>query len=94
MSLDRAIEQLSAEIADFQQGTKQAPKDGTVEWFLLRAKSLGLSHLKRMKQLGVESDVAASERFYRKCSSSFKQLNVPDPVEIEKEVLPSDTLPG
>lgn len=85
MSLDRAIEQLQAEVDTFQQGTQNQPKEGTVEWFLLRAKALGLSQLKRMKQLGTEGNAAASERFYRACNSTFKQLDVPLAVEVTPE---------
>lgn len=82
MSLDRAIVLMEEEVADFQNGTASAPKEGTAEWFLLRAKALGLSQLRRMKQLEVGDNPAAAERFYRGCAVTFKKLTVPDPVEI------------
>lgn len=88
MSIERAIVELEEQIAQYQPGTKQAPKEGTSEWFLLRAYALGLTHLRRIKQLGVESDVAASERFYRGASKTFKNMAVPDPVPVEVSVEP------
>ena len=87
MSLERAIVQLEAEVADFRQGSPGQPKEGTPEWFLLRAKALGLSHLRRMQQLQVGGDPAAAERYYRGCSALFKQLQVPSPTPVVKEVI-------
>lgn len=81
MSLRLAIAQLEAEIAGFKQGTAQQPKEGSVEWFLLRAKATGLSMLKRMEQLDVERDAAAAERYYRKCGVEVKAAEVP-PAEV------------
>jgi len=88
MSLDRAILRLTEEIAEYQHGTPQAPKEKTVDWFLLRAKSLGLTCLRRMQQLQVEEDVAGAERFYRACAKSFKMLEVPPPIEVVRETIP------
>jgi len=65
MSLRLAIEQLQAEVNAFNQGTPSQPKDGTVEFFLLRAKALGLASLKQMEAAGVEGNTAAAERLYR-----------------------------
>jgi hypothetical protein len=65
MSLQRAIEQLQAEVDAFNQGTPSQPKDGTTEFFLLRAKALGLASLKQMEKGGVEGNIAAAERLYR-----------------------------
>lgn len=93
MSIDLAIAQLEEQVAGFQQGTKAQPRDGSTEWFVLRALALGLTHLKRMRQLGVAGDHAAAERFYRHSGRLFKQLNVPDPVLVDREVLPDGTLP-
>jgi hypothetical protein len=72
MSLDKAIEILQKEVEAFGQGTSGQPKDGTAEWFLLRAKSNGLSFLKRLKQLGIEESPAASERFSREIKRFVK----------------------
>ncbi len=83
MSIDAAIAILEAEVDSFNQGVPRVqPEENTTEWFILRAKALGLSHLRRMKQLGAHEDPAAAERFYRNCSSTFKKLNVPDPVPV------------
>ncbi len=88
MSIDVAITNLQAEVDSFQQGTKLQPKNGTADWFRLRALSLGLSHLKRIKQLGVHSDPEAAERFYRACSNTFKSTEVPPADVIVKETVP------
>ena len=87
VSLERAIEQLEAEVADFRQGSPGQPKEGTPEWFLLRAKALGLSHLRRMQQLQLENDPAACERYYRSCSATFKHLQVPPEQKVVREVI-------
>ena len=85
--LERAIQELEALVAGFGQGGALAPREGTKDWFLLRAYALGLSQLRRMKQLALDEEPAAAERFYRKASTTFKQLNVPDPVEVVRETL-------
>lgn len=87
MSLDRAIAQMEAEVAGFKQGTPDQPAEGTADWFLLRAKAIGLSNLRRMKQLEVGSDPAAAERYYRKCTSALKDLEVPPAEVIQQEVI-------
>lgn len=71
-AIDDAIARLQQEVVSFNQGTAQQPKEGTPEWFLLRAKSAGLSMLKRLRQLGCQNDAAASERYYRTCSAVLK----------------------
>lgn len=87
MGIEQAILQLEGEIAVLQPGTKNQPGEGTTDWFVLRALALGLSNLRRMKQLEVQDDPAAAERFYRRCSNTFKQLEVPDPVEAPVEAI-------
>ena len=77
MSIEQAIINLQAEVDSFAQGTEQQPKEGTVDWFRLRALSLGLTHLKRVKQLGVHNDPAAAERLYRTSNKTFKLTEVP-----------------
>ena len=79
MSLDRAIVQLQAEISAFRQGTPQQPGENSTDWFLLRAKALGLSMLKRMQQLELKERPAEAERYYRNCSKTAK-------LETEKEL--------
>ena len=68
MSIDAAIALLDAEVQGLQPTPARAATPawaGSSDWFLLRAKSLGLSSLRRMKQLGVDVDPPASERFHR-----------------------------
>lgn len=72
MSLKAAIDQLAAEIELFRPGTPAAPKEGTPDWFLLRAKSLSLSTLRRADQLMLGSNPPAAERFFNSCSKLFK----------------------
>lgn len=71
MSLAAAIAQLEAEVLDFGQGTARQPKEGTADWFLLRAKSMGLSSLKRAQQLRLDSP-ASAERYFRASSRLLK----------------------
>ena len=77
MSIARAIEQLEADIATYGQGTNLQPAEGSAAWHILRAKSLGLSYLKRAAQLKLEGDPAATERFYRAACVHVK-VEVPE----------------
>lgn len=72
--LDDAIDILGAEIAAFNQGTQAAPRPSSPEWYVLRAKTLAVSHLKRMRQLGLDQDQdgRSAESFYRKTSQTIK----------------------
>lgn len=72
--LDDAIDLLSAEIAAFNAGTQAAPRPSSPEWYVLRAKTLAVSHLKRMRQLGLDQDQdgRAAESFYRRTSQTVK----------------------
>ena len=72
MSLKAAIEQLAAEVELFRQGTPAQPKEGSADWFLLRAKALSLSSLKRAEQLTLGGNPPAAERFFTSCSRTFK----------------------
>ena len=91
--IDVAILALQAEVDDFAQGSKQQPKEDSADWFTLRAKAIGLSYLKRVKQLEAHWDASASELFYRQCSKQFKLTEVPDAVVVEREKLPDGSLP-
>lgn len=73
---EAAITMLEAELAPFAQGSKQQPKDGTPEWFLLRAKAHGLTLLKRMVQLGVHESPKSSELFARSVGRFLKADDV------------------
>lgn len=72
--LDDAIDLLSAEIAVFNVGTQAAPRPSSPEWYVLRAKTLAVSHLKRMRQLGLDQDQdgRSAEAFYRRTSQTIK----------------------
>lgn len=72
MSLKAAIEQLAAEVELFRLGTPSAPREGSADWFLLRAKMLSLSTLKRADQLMLGGNPPAAERFFTSCSRAFK----------------------
>lgn len=93
-NLANAVTELEEEVASFHQGTKTQPRDGSTEWFLLRAKVIGLSYLKRIEQLGVESDAGACERVYKLSAKTFKLAEVPEAVEVEKERLPDGSHPS
>lgn len=95
MSLDRAIAQLEAEVAAFNQGTLQQPAENSTEWFVLRAKSLGLSALRRMAQLQLHGEPASAERYYREAGKRCKTADVPPAPIIEKEKPPAGfVMPG
>ncbi len=91
MSIERAIADFQAEIDSFNQGTNLQPKDGTVEWFKLRALNIGMTYLKRTQQLGAHSDLAAAERFHVACDKTFKLTGVPPAHVIVHE---TSTVPG
>ena len=88
--LDQAIGILDAEIAEFKHGTKEQPREHTPEWYVLRAKSLGMTYLLRVRQqeLHQHQDLSAAERYYRVCAKQFKQLVAPPAEEILREKLP------
>lgn len=72
MSLASAIAQLSAEVAEFKQGTVTQPKEGAADWFLLRAKSLGLSYLKKAQQLALEGSPLRAEKLQESCRQALR----------------------
>ena len=90
-ALDAAISAMEREIADLMPVNRpsQAGPDvntGSPDWFLLRAKSLGLSSLRRMAQLELHGDPVAAERYHRAAESHHVRLEVPPP--------PPDPKPG
>lgn len=76
-ALEAAIEVMAAEVAAFQQGTKSQPAEKTTDWFLLRAKSLGLSSLRTMKAQQLDEDPVGAERFHRTASIHMKKPDEP-----------------
>lgn len=91
--LDSALGELESQISKFNHGTKAQPKEGTQEWFMLRALSLGRSYLRRCVQLELHRDSPAAERFQRACAGHFKTVEIPPPAEVEREKLPDGTFP-
>lgn len=69
--IDDAIAILEAEVAAFGQGTKDQPAEGTPEFFILRAKSVGLSMLRSMQARGLDSP-SRVESFYKATLRSAK----------------------
>lgn len=89
--IESAIASLESELVE--HGLGMNVQDNSPEWFLLRAKTLGLSYLRRAKQLEIQDDLAAADRYYRKCSETFKAVVVPPAVVVQRELLPDGTLP-
>lgn len=71
-NLDVAISQLQEESDAYTQGSKVQPRDGTTEWYVLRAITIGLGFLKRAKQLELDNDVPAADRLYRAAAKASK----------------------
>lgn len=92
-ALDQAISDLEAEIVALGQGTAQQPKDGTAEWYRLRALALGRAYLLRVQALSIDSDAGACERLYRSQLGSAKLQDIPPAPEIVRETLPDGSLP-
>ena len=96
-ALDAAIAVLESEVAALMAVNRPSAagadvNTGSADWFLLRAKSLSLSSLRRMAQLGLHEDAAAAERYHRAAESHHVRLEVPAPVEIDVTPLPAGTL--
>jgi hypothetical protein len=72
MSLQKAIEVIEAELKD--QGTARQPADGTVEWWLMQARALGLSWLRRAGQLELGDRIPAASEHYRKAGKYLKAI--------------------
>ncbi len=82
--LDAAIAVLSAEINALMHANRPSTagadlNTGSTDWWLLRAKSLGLSSLRRMAQLELHGDPVAAERYHRAAESHHVRLEVPPP---------------
>ena len=72
MSLDSAIKQLEDEVLSYNQGTKKQPKECSADWFLFRAKTIGLAALKQMKADGLQT----VEEFQRRYTTLSKQVKL------------------
>ena len=86
--IDIAIKGLVDEIESFGQGTPSQPRDRPApeaNWFRLRALTLGLSYLRRIKHLSIASNAAGSERLYRQVNRTFKEVILEDPLPEPKQ---------
>ena len=88
--LENAIQQLQDDVNSYQQGTKLQPKDDTCEWYLLRAKVLGLQYLKRLQTLGLGDKERARqcEELYKQGARLFKHVDIP-PADPAGEQVPA-----
>lgn len=91
--LQNAIDNIQDLVDMYNQGTKGQPKDGSMEWFELRAHTLGLAYLKRIGDLGVAGDSGACERLYRVHLKVAKQTPLPEAQAVLLERLPDGSLP-
>lgn len=73
--IESAIASLQREVDAFGQGTAKQPSEGSADWFLLRAKSLGLSYLRsiRAQNLGDERQAGEAEQVYRAGMEKLKE---------------------
>lgn len=71
-ALENAISQLEEEVDSYGQGSMRQPPDRSTDWFLLRAASLGLAYLRRLRALELEGSPQASEQIYRKYLRELK----------------------
>lgn len=70
--LQIALSQLQEDIDSYGQGTARQPREGTADWYLLRAQVLGMSWLRRLNDLQLDQDVDAAERMYRNGAKYYK----------------------
>ena len=63
--LDDALLRHQAFADSYKNGTNDAPKFGTREYFDFRAAIIGLAYLKRIKAVAAENSVDACEEIYK-----------------------------
>lgn len=86
--LESALVEVQAEIDTYNIGTPQQPLPGSFDYFMLRSLLTGQALLLRLQTLGIEADVAASERLYRRGTMHFGAAEVPPEVVVPVEKLP------
>lgn len=92
--LEGAIATMQAEIDGYNLGTPQQPLAGSLDYYRLRALLVGHAMLLRIQALGIEGDVAGTERLYRAGTIHFGIAAVPPAPAIAKETVPEGiTLP-
>lgn len=67
-ALDEAVALMGTEVAAYNVGTKKQPLESDPEFFVLRAKSIGLTMLKVMQQRGL--DARRAEGYYKTCRTA------------------------
>ena len=72
MRLERALAQMEAEVAEFGQGSVRQPREGTTEWYVVRAKSLGLSFLRQASKRKLEGNPRAVDLLFKHNSVEIK----------------------
>lgn len=70
-AIDLAIADLQAEIDALKPGTSDAPKEGSKDWYRLRALAAGTSLLKGMRNAACDNS-GAEEQFFRKSTRDLK----------------------
>ncbi len=63
--LETCIAAEQAIVDSFSAGTKDAPKEGTIDWFSMHSHVLALAWLKEVQRRGISGDTAAVARLYR-----------------------------
>ncbi len=86
--LESAIAIGQDQIDSYHLGTTSQPQPGTTDYFQLRAVLIGQAYLLRLRDVGVENDVAAVERLYRTSVSQFSRAPIPPPEEKQIERVP------
>lgn len=76
MSLGAALQEMHERLK--AQGSKAQPKEGTKEWFILRADALGELLLQCMKKQGVEGNPQAAEACYKNALKALKWNDNPN----------------
>lgn len=82
-AIDQAIAELGNEIAEFKHGTLDQPDEGSSAWFLLRAKTLAMTYLKRLGQTGAHGSAKASEQLFKQCTKAFKMEDLIEEIEVK-----------
>ena len=76
VELNLAISQIEEELVALGHGTPSQPKEGTTEWFRLRALGVGLSFLRDARGKGLGASSSATERHRRLWAKDAKEAVV------------------
>lgn len=89
--LDAALALAQEQIDTYNLGTPSQPQPGTVDYYQLRAILVGQAYLLRLRDLGIEGDVAGQERLYKAGVRHFSKAAFPPPEPVVKEQAPAGT---